>query len=163
MAEKKNKNSPKNIAGLVESLVREKVESMGYTLWDVDYSKEGVDWNLTIFIDKPDTEVGIDDCVAVHHAINPIIDEADPIKDFYYLQVSTAGIERELKRPEHFGYYLNKEIELKFFSPQELDGAKVKLVRGILEKYENKIITINYEGKIFELDQAKCASVKSVE
>lgn len=162
MAEKKQ-TSPKNIAGLVESLVREKVESMGYVLWDVEYAKEGVDWNLTIFIDKNDGKAGIDDCVAVHHAVEPIIDEADPIKDFYYLQISTAGIERELKRPEHFEHYYGSEIDIKFFAPQELDGANVKILRAVLEKYENKIITINYEGKTFELEEAKCASIKSVE
>lgn len=163
MAHKNASTSPKNIAELVESLVKEKVESMGYVLWDVDYSKEGVDWNLTIFIDKDGVDVGIDDCVAVHHAVEPIIDEADPIKDFYYLQISTAGIERELKRSEHFEHYLGKEIDVKFFSPQEFDGVKLKTLRGVLEKYGDKIITINYEGKTFELDEAKCASVKSVE
>ncbi len=163
MAQKNGQTSPKNIAGLVESLVKEKVESMGYVLWDVDYSKEGIDWNLTIFIDKADGETGIDDCVAVHHAVEPIIDEADPIKDFYYLQISTAGIERDLKRPEHFAHYIGKEIEVKFFAPTELDGVKTKSLNGVLEKYENKIITIKYEGKTFELDEAKCASVKSVE
>lgn len=163
MAEKNKHPSPKNIAGLVESLIKEKVESMGYVLWDVDYSKEGVDWNLTVFIDKPNEETGIDDCVAVHHAVEPIIDEADPIKDFYYLQISTAGIERDLTRPEHFEFYLGKEIDVKFFAPLELDGTKVKSLRGVLQKYGDKIITINYEGKTFELEEAKCASVKSVE
>ena len=162
MAEAK-KPSAKNIAGLVEGLVREKVESMGYILWDVEYAKEGVDWNLTIFIDKKDAEVGIDDCVEVHHAVDPIIDEADPIKDFYYLQISTAGIARDLKRPEHFERYIGCEIDIRFFAPTELDGKKLKSVRATLEKYENKIITINYEGKILELEEAKCASVKSVE
>ncbi|MBE6689322.1 MAG: ribosome maturation factor RimP [Ruminococcaceae bacterium] len=163
MANKKSAASPKNIAGLVETLVRDTVEKLGYTLWDVDYSKEGVDWNLTVFIDKPGTEIGIDDCVTVHHAIDPIIDEADPIKDFYYLQVSTAGIERTLTRPEHYELYAGKEIDIKFFAPQEIEGVKLKSLRAVLEKYENKIITINYEGKIFELDEAVCASVKSAE
>ena len=139
MADKKNNTSPKNIAGVVENLVREKIEAMGYTLWDVDYSKEGVDWNLTIFIDKPNAEIGIDDCVDVHHAIDPIIDEADPIKDFYYLQVSTAGIERDLKRPEHFEFYLGKEIDIKFFAPTDFDGVKNKSLRATLQKYENKM------------------------
>jgi len=163
MAEKKKQNASGGIAKQVEALVKSTVEEMGYILWDVDYSKEGVDWNLTLFIDKEDTEVGIDDCVAVHHAVDPIIDEADPIKDFYYLQISTAGIERELRRPEHFEYYTGKEIDIKFFAPYDMDGEKVKAVRAVLEKYENKIITINYGGKLFDIDGAKCALVKSVE
>ena len=147
----------------MELLVKPKVEELGYTLWDVEYAKEGVDWNLTLFIDKTDVQVGIDDCVTVHHAVEPIIDEADPIKDFYYLQISTAGIERELKRPEHFEFYLGHKIEIKFFAPFEIDGNRVKTLEAVLEKYDNKIITINYGGKIFDIEEAKCASVKSVE
>lgn len=163
MARDKKQPSPKNIASLVESLVREKVESLGYVLWDVEYAKEGVDWNLTIFIDSNDREIGIDDCVNVHHAVEPIIDSNDPIKDFYYLQISTAGIERELRLEHHFQRYIGSQVDIKFFAPLELGDKKLKAVRAVLLNYQNKIITINYEGEIFELDQAKCALVKSVE
>ena len=84
-------------ADMVFSLVKEPVEKCGVSLWDVRFLKEGAEYYLRIFIDK-DGGVSIDDCTRVSHAIDPIIDEADPIDRSYYLEVCSAGLSSELTR-----------------------------------------------------------------
>ena len=119
MAKEKSKA---NISATVDSLVRGVIEKLGYLLWDVEYKKEGSDFNLVITIDKEGEEVTMDDCVKVTDAINPILDDADPIPDSYFLEVSSAGLERDLKKPEHLKKYLGKEVEVKLFAPHEALG-----------------------------------------
>ena len=99
-----------NIAETVTALIKDTVEAQGVSLWDVRFVKEGADWFLRIFIDKEDG-VSIDDCVNVSHAIDPIIDEADPIDRSYCMEVSSPGLERELTRPEHFVKMQGREIK----------------------------------------------------
>ena len=97
MAEKKGRGK---IAATVEELIRTPVESAGYLLWDVEYYKEGADYNLLVTIENPDRKkpIDLDDCEKVSRAISPLLDEKDPIEEFYYLEVSSAGLERELTR-----------------------------------------------------------------
>lgn len=116
MAKEKSKA---NISATVDALVRGAIEELGYLLWDVEYKKEGSDYNLIITIDKDGEEVTMDDCVKVTDAINPILDDNDPIPDSYFLEVSSAGLERDLKKPEHLKKYLGKEVEVKLFAPHE--------------------------------------------
>ena len=85
-----------NIAEKVEALIRPCISELGYRIWDVEYVKEGTEWYLRVTLDS-DSGIGIDDCERVSRAINPIIDEANPIEDFYYLEVSSPGIERVLR------------------------------------------------------------------
>ncbi len=122
----------------VESLVKNKVEELGYKLYDVQYAKEGKEYFLRIFIDK---EEGIDlnDCEKVSDTINPILDEADYIKEQYFLEVSSPGIERVLRKDEHLEDSIGKEIEVKLFKP--LEGKKEFV--GILKKYNEENITID--------------------
>ncbi|MGN1096199.1 MAG: ribosome maturation factor RimP [Eubacteriales bacterium] len=89
------------IAPLVEQLVTPKINELGFSVWDVEYVKEGAEWYLRITIDS-ENGVDLDACEKVHRAIEEIIDKADPIEDFYYLEVSSPGIERTLKKKEHF-------------------------------------------------------------
>ena len=96
----------------VWALAEPLVTGLGLTLWDVQYVKEGTNRYLRIVIDKP-SGVGIDDCVAVNDALDAPLDELDPIPESYSLQVCSAGIERELKRPFHFRRYLGQRIILK--------------------------------------------------
>ena len=92
----------------VYSLIKETVEEQGVELWDVRFVKEGASWYLRVFIDKQDG-ITIDDCTNVSHAIDPVIDEADPIDKSYYLEVCSCGIERELSKPEHFEKVLGQD------------------------------------------------------
>ena len=83
----------KNVAGTVAELIADTVRENGCELWDVEYVKEGADWHLRVTIDR-EGGVGIDDCERVHRAIDPLLDEADPIEGSYYLEVSSPGIPR---------------------------------------------------------------------
>ena len=129
----------KNIAETVSELIEPCVNEHGCSLWDVEYVKEGSRQILRITIDKEDG-VDIEDCEAVHRAIDPLLDEADPIPVAYYLEVSSPGVERELRLPWHFDVCIGSIIDVKLFSA--LDGAKQ--ISGELVSYddEKKILTV---------------------
>lgn len=120
----------------VESLIKEKIQGLGYELYDVQYAKEGKDYFLRVFIDKEDG-IDLNDCEKVSNEINPLLDEKDFIKEMYFLEVSSPGIERVLRKDEHLKDSIGKEIEVKLFKPIE----KQKEFVGTLEDYnEEKII-----------------------
>ena len=127
-----------SVADKVYDLVKDTVESCGVTLWDVRFVKEGASHYLRIFIDKADG-VNINDCTDVSHAIDPVIDEADPIDGSYYLEVCSPGIDRELTRPHHFEYAMGKEITVKLF--KAIDGKKE--FTGVLKSYDGNITMEN--------------------
>ncbi len=147
----------KNIAATVAELVRETVEAQGCSLWDVTYAKEGADFHLCIVIDKEEG-VTIEDCEAVHRAVDPILDEADPIDGFYYLEVSSPGIERELKTDAHILASLGETVELRFFAP--IDGAKSR--EGRLLSYEAGCVAIEAAGETFSCPRDKIAKISTV-
>ena len=93
----------KNTAETVRALIEGTVASLGYDLWDVTYEKEGRDYKLVVTIDKADG-VSIDDCQAVTDAIEPLLDETDPIEGSYCLEVSSAGIFRVLRTDAHLRF-----------------------------------------------------------
>ena len=93
------------ITDFTAQLARPVVEANGCTLWDVEYVKEAGSWYLRVYIDK-DTGVSIDDCEAVSRVLSDLLDEADPIQDPYTFEVSSAGADRALKKPEHFQAFL---------------------------------------------------------
>ena len=110
-----------NAAEKVYSLIEEIVKQQGVTLWDVRFLKEGANWYLRVFIDS-ENGIGIDDCTNVSHAIDPIIDEVDPIDKSYYLEVCSPGIERELTRDWHFEWAKGKKVKLRLY--KAVDGKK---------------------------------------
>lgn len=124
----------------VENLILKPVEDLGYELYDVQYAKEGKDYFLRVFIDK---EEGIDleDCEKVSNEINPLLDEKDIIKEMYFLEVSSPGIERVLRKEKHFKQALGKEVEIKLFKPIE----KKKEYSGKLEKWNKTTIYLQLE------------------
>lgn len=131
-----------NIAETVTSLIKDTVEAQGVSLWDVRFVKEGADWFLRIFIDKEDG-ISIDDCVNVSHAIDPIIDEADPIDHSYCMEVSSPGIDRELTRPEHFTKMTGKNIKVRLY--KAIDGVKEFV--GQLLSYGETLVIDTEDGK----------------
>lgn len=133
MAEKKNTVS------LVWDIAEPIAHELGLILWDVRFVKEGANWYLRVFIDK-DNGVDIEDCVNMSHALDAPLDEGDFIEQSYNLQVSSAGIERDLVRDEHFIRYIGEKIMLKL--PKAIDGQKE--FHGILEKYEDSCLTLSY-------------------
>ncbi len=116
----------------VRELISSTVEELGLSLWDVRFVKEGASWYLRVFIDKEEG-ISINDCTDVSHAIDPILDEADPIPQSYYLEVCSPGVNRELKTKTHFLTFLENEIEISLYKAE--NGSKT--VRGILKGYEN--------------------------
>ena len=96
-----------NTVEVVTALAKPVVEQMGLQLWDVRFEKEGASWYLRIFIDK-EGGVTIDDCENLSRAMDQILDDADPISQSYYLEVSSPGIGRDLVRPWHFQRYLGQ-------------------------------------------------------
>jgi ribosome maturation factor RimP len=147
-----------NIEAQVENLLKPIIEdSLGYDLYDVIYAKEGKDYYLRIVIDK---ENGIDliDCEKVNDAINDILDEKDIIKDQYFLEVSSPGLERTLRKEKHFKENLGEKVVLKLFRPLN----KKKEYTGILKDYENNIIIIELENETIEFNLKDIVSVKTV-
>ena len=127
MAEKKKGSTTEIVRALAEPLAKE----LGLIIWDVTFTKEGADWYLRIFIDK-EGGVGIDDCVDLTHAINPVLDSEDPIPQEYTLEVSSPGINRKLTRPEHFEAFLEAPVRVKLIRPlengvRELEGMHSRL------------------------------------
>lgn len=114
------------------------VEDLGLKLWDVRYVKEGADWFLRVYIDKPEG-VDITDCEKVSRAINDPLDELDPIENAYCLEVCSPGIERELVRDEHFEQFIGADIMVKMLRPIEGIGREFA---GVLTAYEDGMVTI---------------------
>ena len=131
----------KNVRETVKEAILPTVTELGYRLWDVTYSKVGADYHLEITIDN-DAGININDCEKVHRAIDPIIDECDPIEGFYYLDVSSPGSERDLRTDEHILHCIGWRVEAKLFAAK--DGRKSFV--GTLESYEDGSITIR-EGE----------------
>ena len=129
-----------SIAETVAALLAPTVEGLGYRLWDVEYAKEGADWHLTVTIDN-DEGINIEDCERVHRAIDPVLDEADPIEDAYYLNVSSPGIERVLRTDAHLMASIGERVELRFFAAQE--GKKSIL--GTLTAADSESVTLDGE------------------
>lgn len=147
----------KNIAAIVRELITPVTDELGYMLWDVEYVKEGADMILRITIDKPEG-IDIEDCEKVSRAIDPIIDEADPIEVSYRMEVSSPGVERVLSRPEHFTACIGEKVEVKLYAP--LDGKK-QLV-GILAAADDKTVTVTSDDGETVLEKSAVAKVSTV-
>ena len=156
MAEKKKGG---NVVNAVWEIAEPIAKELGLILWDVKFQKEGANWYLRIIIDKVGG-VGIDDCVAMNDALDAPLDEADPIDQSYNLQISSPGIERDLKNPMHYMACIGWDVEVKLFAA--LDGRKT--VKGILADYdeENGIFTIDENGTALTLEKGLVSKIKTV-
>ncbi len=130
-----------NIAATVETLVRPYVEEKGCSLWDVEYGKEGGVYILRITIDK-EGGVDITDCEAVHRAIDPVLDEADPIPQAYDLEVSSPGVERVIRTPAHIAACAGQTVEVKLFTAEN----GVRQFRAVLAGYDEGNDSVLFEG-----------------
>ena len=147
----------KNVAQTVRELAEPIAESIGCWLWDVEYVKEGSRKILRITIDSEEG-VNIEDCERMHRAMDPILDEADPIEEAYYLEVSSPGVERELRTQIHIDACEGWNVEVKLYAP--IDG--VKLFRGVLlESGENEEIRIDADGKVLEFQKSAVAKINT--
>ena len=141
----------------VESLVEKKINDLGYELYDVEYAKEGKDYYLRIFIDKPDG-IDLNDCEKVNDGISDLLDQADYIKEQYFLEVSSPGIERTLRKDKHLEANIDSLVEVKLFKPIE----KQKVFQGILKEFSNETLTIQTEEKNIEIERKDISIIKTV-
>ena len=110
----------------VAELVLPKVEELGYELYDVEFNKEYGSWELLVTIDRPEG-VSLEDCEKVSRAIEPILDEADPIEPAYLLTVSSVGLDRPFRLSKDFDRNIGSVVDVKLYSPpneKALDGKK---------------------------------------
>lgn len=143
------------ITDRVAELAAPIIKENGCELWDVEYIKETGSWYLRIYIDK-DGGVSINDCENISRALDPVLDEADPIEDSYIFEVSSAGAERELKRPSDFERFLGENVEVKLY--KGIDGQKN--FTGILRAYEDGNVTIESAGSMAIFEKNRVAQVR---
>ncbi len=145
-----------NIEEKVYTLLGKTIINLGYELYDVEYAKEGKDFFLRIFIDKPDG-IDLNDCEKVNNAIMDILDEADYIKEQYFLEVSSPGVEKILRKDKHLKENIGKEVEIKLFKPIN----SVKNINGILYKFDNNNIYLKTQ-EIICIERKNISQIKLV-
>ena len=143
----------------VEELLKETIEKLGYNLYDVEYVKEGPSYYLRVYIDN---EKGIDlnDCEKVSNAIDEMLDEANIIKDQYYLEVSSPGIERVLRKDRHLQENIGNQIEIKLFKKDE-KGSKDYI--GELLKFDQEVVSIKTSEEYeIQIERKNISQIKTV-
>ena len=143
------------ITDQVAAFARPIVEQHGCSLWDVEYVREGSDYILRLCIDK---EGGVDiaDCEAISRAVDPILDERDPIPGSYQFEVCSAGLERALKRPEDFQRFLGSPITVKLYRPHN----GLKEIPAVLRGYEDGKLTVETGKETITFEKSQVALVR---
>ena len=142
----------------VETLIMPIIEDLGYILYDVQYVKEAKDYYLRVFIDKKEG-ISLEDCEKVNNAITDILDEKNYIKDQYFLEISSPGIERILRKEKHLEKNIGTEISVKLFKKDE-NGKKE--YKGTLEDFDEKYIKIKEENQEFKIERKNISQIKTV-
>ena len=140
---------------LVASFAQPIVEQHGCKLWDVEYVREGSERFLRLYIDK-DGGVDITDCEAIHRAVDPILDEQDPIAESYHFEVCSAGLERALKRPSDFAQFIGSAVLVKLYRPQN----GLKEIPAVLRGYEDGRITVEAGKETITFEKSEVALVR---
>ena len=143
------------ITQIVQELAEPVVQAQGCSLWDVEYVREGSDYILRVIIDK-EGGVDVSDCEAVSRALDPILDEKDPIPDSYQFEVSSAGLERALKRPEDFARFLGSPVTVKLYRP--VNGLKE--IPAVLRGYEDGRVTVDTGKETVTFEKSQVALVR---
>ena len=145
----------KNVRETVKEAILPTVTELGYRLWDVTYSKVGADYHLEITIDN-DAGININDCEKVSRAMDPILDEKDPIEGSYHFEVCSAGLERTLKRPSDFERFMGSNITVKLYRPRN----GLKEIPCVLTGYENGKITVTAGKETITFEKSEVALVR---
>ena len=145
------------ISDVVWELAKPAAEELGLEIWDVEYLKEASGFVLRIYIDKERGDaVSIGDCEAFSRRVDPLLDEADPIKDSYTFEVSSAGAERQLKRPADFVRFMGSYAEVKLYTP--IEGSKQ--YKGILSGFDRGAVSLTAAGDKMTFEKNNVASVR---
>ncbi len=143
------------ITDQVASFARPIVEQHGCELWDVEYVREGSDYFLRLYIDK-ESGVDITDCEAISRAVDPILDEKDPIPESYHFEVCSAGLERTLKRPSDFARFLGSAITVKLYRPRN----GLKEIPCVLKAYDEGRLTVEAGKETIQFEKSEVALVR---
>ena len=143
------------VTELVASFAEPIVKQHGCELWDVEYVREGSDYFLRLYIDK-EGGVDITDCEAISRAVDPILDEKDPIPESYTFEVCSAGLERALKRPSDFERFMGSKITVKLYRPRN----GLKEIPCVLKAYEEGRITVEAGKETITFEKSEVALVR---
>ena len=141
----------------IESLVTKPINNLGYDVYDVQYVKEGKDYYLRIFIDKQEG-IDLNDCEKVNNEINNLLDEADYIKDQYFLEIASPGIERILRKDKHLKDNIGKMVEVKLFKPIN----KQKNIEGTLNNFDKDFILLKTDENEIKIDRKDISVIKTI-
>ena len=143
------------VTELVTKLAEPVVAEHGCSLWDVEYVREGSEYFLRLYLDK-EGGVDINDCEAISRAMDPILDEADPISGSYHFEVCSAGLERVLKRPGDFARFLGENITVKLYRPRN----GLKEIPCVLRGYNNGKLTVEAGKETITFEKSEVALVR---
>ena len=145
----------------LETKIKEAIEpiitKLNYKIYDVIYEKEGKDNYLRIFIDKP-KGISLEDCEKVNNEITDLLDTADYIKQQYFLEVSSPGIERILRKEKHLNDNIGETIEIKLFKPIN----KKKEIIGVLKQFDENTIVVLTNDEQIEISRRDISQIKKV-
>ena len=143
------------VTEIVAKIAEPVVKAHGCELWDVEYVREGDQRFLRLFLDK-ETGVDINDCEAISRAVDPLLDEADPIAESYHFEVCSAGLERTLKRPSDFERFMGSPVLVKTYKNR--DGRKE--FAGDLAGYEDGAVLLTVGKETMRFEKAEIALVR---
>lgn len=143
------------VTDIVAELAKPIVEARGCSLWDVEYVREGSDYFLRLYLDK-EGGVDIDDCEAVSRAMDPVLDEADPIDGSYIFEVCSAGLERPLKRAEDFARFMGSPVTVKLYRPYN----GLKEIPAVLRGYDEGKVTVEAGKQTITFEKSQVALVR---
>lgn len=163
-----------NIEEKVQSLVQKTITDLGYQIYDVQYVKEGPQYFLRIFIEKADGDIQIEDCEKVSNAINSLLDEATYIKEQYFLEVSSTGIEKVLRKDVHLQANLGEKVAIKLFRPIAISKEEImkngkkkkpevtKELVGILKDFDKEAIYLTIDEEEMHIPRKEIVQIKTV-
>jgi ribosome maturation factor RimP len=146
-----------NIAGIAYTAAKPIADELGLDIWDIVYEKEGSDWFLRVYIERPDGIISIDDCVAMSKPLDKALDDLDPTDEPYVLEVSSPGLGRKLTKPEHFERYVGEAVVARYVRAQN----GVRDVSGVLRRYDKDVIMLETESGEAELKRSLLAFIKA--
>lgn len=141
--------SPRDIEQRCWKLLEPVLAVDGYELVEVEYAHDEGRWVLRIYIDKPEG-VTIEDTVDVTHLVDPVLDVEDPIPHAYHLEVSSPGLDRPLRKAEHFERFRGETVHIRTYE-KLLDVGNRRNFKGILKGYHDGKVTVDVDGTIFEV------------
>ena len=151
-----------NLEEKVESLIKEKIENLGYKLYDVQYVKEGQNYYLRVFIEKEKGSIDLNDCEKVNNGINELLDKADYIKEQYFLEVSSTGLEKLLRKDSHLQENIGNEVQVSLYKPIEILEKKQKEFTGTIINFNDNEINFKIDNKEITIDRKSISQIKTI-